>query len=353
MYLISPHTIPHSPNLQAPGVVVIHPSSPASPSDQRPGFSFCICPDPERLRAHIRFVLQHNAKTDWEQKIFWGDEDLPSSFWEALSVPNLMGPPRALVLRRAHGLTVDFWKALTPHLKGFKRSIWPFFCLEGAWTKNKPTIPKTIQSRPYWKVAANNQWIWQDPGLTRNNLPKEVSQWAKSRQITFEQGVLQAFCHSLPLETFALHNELEKLSLHLGSRKTVSQADLVLFEHPMDMDMFTFLRSIQDRGQRFTVWKKILADHGSSGSDMLFPFLGLLTWETRTMWQLASGEDNAVRLPPSIKSMKKNMASRLGLPKLARIFDLVLDAETSVKSGRRTPDQALEYIVQELMRVFS
>jgi DNA polymerase-3 subunit delta len=121
----------------------------------------------------------------------------------------------------------------------------------------------------------------------------------------------------------------------------------------MDMDMFAFLRSIQDKRQRLASWKKILADQGSSGSEMLFPFLGLLTWETRTMWQLASGEDDAVRLPPSIASMKKTMASRLGLTRLARIFDLALDAETSVKSGRRTPDQALEFIVQELMSVFS
>jgi DNA polymerase-3 subunit delta len=351
MYPVSPHTI--LPTFKPPGVVVIHPSSSPSSQNQRPGFSFCICPDPERLRTHIRLALKQNPETDWEHKVFWGDEDLTSSFWEALSVPNLMGPPRALVLRRAHGLTVDFWKALSPHLKGFKRSIWPFFCLEGSWNKNKPTIPKIIQSRPYWKVAASKEWIWQDPGLTRNNLSKEINQWARARQITFEQGVLQAFCQGLPLETFALHNELEKLSLHLGPRRTVSAGDLTLFDHPMDMDMFAFLRSIQDKGQRFTTWKRILGGQESAGSEMLFPFLGLLTWETRTMWQLASGEDNAVHLPPSIKSMKKNMASRLGLTKLAQIFDLVLDAETSVKSGRRTPDQALECIVQELMRVFS
>ncbi|WP_141721045.1 DNA polymerase III subunit delta [Desulfoplanes formicivorans] len=331
---------------------MIHPSSPSSSQNQRPGFSFCVCPDPERLREHIRLCLEH-TKTDWENKVFWGDEDISPAFWQALSVPNLMGPPRALILRRAHGLKVDFWKSLTPHLKGFKQSIWPFFCLEGAWSKNKPAIPKTIQSRPYWKVATRKKWIWQDPGLTRSNLPETVRRWAGSRQIQFEPGVLQAFCHNLPLETFALHNELEKLSLHLGTRKTVTLSDLTLFEHPMDMDMFTFLRSIQDKRQCLQSWKKILVDQGSTGSDMLFPFLGLLTWETRTMWQLAAGEDKAVRLPPSIKSMKKNMATRLGLIKLSRIFDLIADAETSVKSGRQTPDQALAFTVQELMRTFS
>ena len=328
------------------------PSSPSPSSTKRPGFSFCICPDPERLRTHIRLALEQTGTT-WENKVFWGDEDLPPSFWQAISVPNLMGPPRALVLRRAHGLKVEFWKNLSSHLKGFKQSIWPFFCLEGAWNKNKVTIPKTIQARPYWKVATHKKWIWQDPGLTRSNLPQEVNRWAATRQVTFEPGVLQSFCQSLPLETFALRNELEKLSLHLGSRTTVTPADLTLFEHPMDMDMFTFLRSIQDKRQSLQSWKKILVDQGTSGSDMLFPFLGLLTWETRTMWQLAAGEDNEVRLPSSIKSMKKNMASRLGLTGLARIFDLLLDAETSVKSGRRTPDQALEFTVQELMRVFS
>jgi DNA polymerase-3 subunit delta len=248
---------------------------------------------------------------------------------------------------------VDFWKGLTPHLKGFKQSIWPFFCLEGTWTKNKPSIAKTIQSRPYWKVATQHKWVWQDPGLTRSNLPDTVRQWARSQKITFEQGVLQTFCRNLPLETFALHNELEKLSLFLGDRKTVTLSDLILFDHPLDMDMFTFLRSIQDKGQCLQAWKKILGNQGSTGSDMLFPFLGLLTWETRTMWQLAAGEESAVRLPPSIKSMKKAMATRLGLIKLSQIFDLIADAETSVKSGRKTPDQALEYTVQELMRAFS
>ncbi len=324
----------------------------SSSSLQRPGFSFCICPDPQRLRNHIQQALKQ-TQTAWENKIFWADEDLPPAFWQALSVPNLMGPPRALILRRAHGLKVDFWKNLTTHLKGFKQSIWPFFCLEGAWAKNKPTIPKTLQARPYWKIATQKQWIWQDGGLTRNNLPGEVSRWAKARKITFASGVLPAFCQSLPLETFALNNELEKLSLHLGSRTEVTAADLTLFDHPLDMDMFAFLRSIQNKNQSLQAWKKILMDQSSSGSDMLFPFLGLLAWETRTMWQLAAGEDNAVRLPPSVKSMKKTMASRLGFAGLTRIFDLLLDAETSVKSGKRTPEQALEYLLHELMCVFS
>ncbi|PIE69315.1 MAG: DNA polymerase III subunit delta [Deltaproteobacteria bacterium] len=324
----------------------------SSSTQQRPGFSLCICPDPQRLKNYIQCALEHTHIT-WENKIFWGDEDLPPAFWQALAVSNLMGPPRALILRRAHGLKVDFWKNLTSHLKGFKQSIWPFFCLEGPWAKNKPTIPKALQGRPYWKIAASKQWIWQDPGLTRKSLPREVTKWAKDHQVTFASGVLQSFCQNLPLETFALHNELEKLSLHLGSRTTVTAADLTLFDHPLDMDMFAFLRSIQNKGQQLQAWKKILVDQTSTGQDMLFPFLGLLTWEIRTMWQLASGEDASVRLPPSVKSMKKNMAVRLGLQRLARIVDGILEAETAVKSGRKTPDQALEYLLQELMGVFS
>jgi DNA polymerase-3 subunit delta len=328
-------------------------SAPMSPSNARPGFSFCVCPDPERLRLHIANLLTNTGQKNWEHKVFWGDEDLPSSFWQHLSVPNLMGPPRALILRRAHILKVEFWKNLSPHLKGFRQSIWPFFCLEGAWNKGKPSILKTITSRPYWKVALDKSWVWQDPGITRNSLPKEVTAWANQRHITFASGVLQSFCQGLPLETFALHNELQKLALHLGDRTSVTQTDLQIFNHPLDIDMFTFLRSIQDKRHNLNTWKKIIVDQSSSGSELIFPFLGLLTWEVRTMWQLAAGEENAVRLPPTIKTSKKNMARQIGLPGIIRILDLILETEMNIKTGHKTPDQALECIVQQLMHIFS
>jgi len=333
---------------------VMNTSAPMSTSTAaRPGFSFCVCPDPERLRLHIAHTLTNTEHKEWEHKVFWGDEDLPSSFWQNLSVPNLMGPPRALILRRAHTLKVEFWKNLSPHLKGFRQSIWPIFCLEGAWNKGKPSILKTITARPYWKVALEKSWIWQDPGLTRNTLPREVTAWANQHKITFASGVLQSFCQSLPLETFALNNELQKLTLHLGDRTSVTQEDLQIFDHPLDMDMFTFLRSIQDKRHSLDSWKKILVDQSTSGSEIIFPFLGLLTWEVRTMWQLAAGEENAVRLPGSIKSIKKKMAQQIGLPGILQIFDLILDAEMGIKTGQKTPDQALEYIVQRLMHIFS
>ena len=327
--------------------------APTQSSASRPGFTFCVCPDPERLRLTISQTLHAWGPGNWERRVFWGDEDLPSSFWQDLSVPSLMGPPRAVIVRRAHNLKADFWTHLIPHLRGFRQNIWPFFCLEGAWPKGKPSILKTITSKPYWNVALKKKWVWQDQGLTRSNITGEVSGWAQRHGITFEQGVLQAFCRTLPLETFALHNELEKLSLHLGERTTVSSADLQIFDHPLDMDMFTFLRSIQDKRRFLDTWKKILMDQGSGGSDIIFPFLGLLTWEVRTMWQLAAGEEDAVRLPSSIKSMKRTMARQLGLPGIARIWDLILDAEMSVKTGQKTPDQALEFIVHQLIRIFS
>lgn len=327
--------------------------APMSTSTARPGFSFCVCPDPERLRLHIAQTLANTAHKEWEHKVFWGDEDLPASFWQNLSVPNLMGPPRALILRRAHTLKVEFWKNLTPHLKGFRQSIWPIFCLESTWNKGKPSILKTITARPYWKVAQQKSWIWQDPGLTRNTLPREVTAWGNQHKITFAPGVLQSFCQSLPLETFALNNELQKLTLHLGDRTSVTQEDMQIFDHPLDMDMFTFLRSIQDKRHSLDAWKKILVDQSSSGSEIIFPFLGLLTWEVRTMWQLAAGEENAVRLPGNIKSIKKKMAQQLGLAGIVQIFDLILEAEMGIKTGQKTPDQALEYIVQRLMHIFS
>lgn len=90
----------------------------------------------------------------------------------------------------------------------------------------------------------------------------------------------------------------------------------------------------------------------ASDSDLLFPFSALLLREARILWQLAAGDDQNVTLPSFIKSAKVSLARKLGLPAIGRIFDMVLDAEQGVKSGRLDPEQALNWLVTELLGLF-
>jgi DNA polymerase-3 subunit delta len=89
-----------------------------------------------------------------------------------------------------------------------------------------------------------------------------------------------------------------------------------------------------------------------SSQDTVLPFLGLMLREARLLWQLASGEGEQVRLPPRVRQEKANMARKLGLVGLARIWTLLMEAETGIKSGQRTPDQAMEMLVSGLLPLF-
>ena len=95
------------------------------------------------------------------------------------------------------------------------------------------------------------------------------------------------------------------------------------------------------------MWKSILEEQ-AKGEEPLFYLLAMLQREARQLWQLAAGE--TVRLNPSDQQAKEQTASRLGL---ARLWDAMHTAELSVKSGRRSPAQALDALMGDLTLLFA
>lgn len=316
----------------------------------RPAFTFCICPDSALIRDYIRRQLE-NSPERWSSKVFWGDEELPESFWESLTWTGLLGESTAVVLRRAEKVSVSVWKSLHPVLSRFRPKIWPFFCIESEWSRGKPQPPKELTRQKYWEVAGKKGWIWQSPGLNREAVIDAIRRWGSSRGIAVPERVAAAAADSLPPDAGALFGELEKLELYLGDRSELSEEDLAVLASSPDLDVFAFLRALQAGGQDYRLWKKMFRDQMSS-QDTVLPFLGLMLREARLLWQLASGEGEQVRLPPRVRQEKANMARKLGLVGLARIWTLLMEAETGIKSGQRTPDQAMEMLVSGLLPLF-
>lgn len=114
------------------------------------GFSFLVSADPELIKDRLQALTQPLGFT---LRIFWGDEALDDQYWQMLSVPNMMGPPNAVVLRRAQEQGSEFWKTMTTHLARAKVSIWPIFCLEGPWKSGRSSLPKVITQSKFWIVA--------------------------------------------------------------------------------------------------------------------------------------------------------------------------------------------------------
>lgn len=321
----------------------------------RPGFLFCVCPDSVLLKRHVEQRLAEHpappeAGGEWERLTFWAEDGLTDPFWEALTVPGLIPKPRAILLRQAQSLKTEDWSNISKTLGRANSMAWPFLCLEGPWERGKPKLLQALTKQKCWGFAEKKQWVWQSAGLNQAAVKRWVQDWAAASGLALAPGALEALCAVLPPEAGVLESELEKIRLLAADGRVTAEAAQII-QQSLDMDAFELIKALQRGDSPGTVWGKLLSPSGSGGSaDLLFPLLGLLQREARVLWRLNAGEQ--VKLPPSIVGMKTNMARRLGAERLGRMMDLHFEAELGVKSGRRSPDQALEALVAGLSRLF-
>jgi DNA polymerase-3 subunit delta len=315
----------------------------------RQGFSFLVCSDPELLKDRIGELLEGQG---FAVRTFWGDEELPDRYWQTLTIPSMMGPPNAVVLRRAQDQDEEFWSRMEPLLAMARPSVWPMFCLEGEWKSGKSNTPKTITKYKCWPAAQKRGWIWEHPGLSRTTTGQELDRFASRYGLVFAPGVKKTLAESLPLSTIALRGELEKILLLAGEEKTIQPAHLTALNVEEAFDIFSFLRSLQTPAGRRNAWDRLLNDPAMSGGDMVFPVSSLMVREARQLWQLLHGEDSKVQLYPSLKTEKKRLAQRLGAARIGRFWDIVLQADTDIKTGRLKPAQAMENLVKEAARLW-
>ncbi len=318
---------------------------------KRPGFMFCICPDSALIREQIDRQLQSQGQ-NWKKYIFWADEELPDRYWNLLTLDGLLPEGHAVILRRAELVNQAFWKELLPVLARFKSKIWPFFCLEKEWQRGQPPVPAALSRQKYWLVARNKGWIWQSPGLTQGCLRQYLEHWAKSKNIHIPEQVMSLAMQILPLDAGILKNELQKLELYTEHKALLEPADLQQISFHGSLDIFGFLQSLQTKGSELKVWKQVLHNQLSGDSEQLMLLIRLLLREARIMWQLLQSEKPLSQLPLSIKKQKQQLAKKLGEAGLVRIWDILLQTEADVKSGKLNQDQAWEILSSKLMGLF-
>lgn len=315
-----------------------------------PGFYFCLCPDSTLAREHVDNLanrLEDMAGT-METSIFWADEGLDNRFWESLTLQGLTERPRVLMVRGAQSLPADTWKKLSSLLATPRSGILPIFFLESAWEKGQPKLPAHVAKLRCLDFAGKKGWTWRSAGLDARSLRKHVQERASLLGLRLEPEALDAVCDMVTPDAAAVRGMLEQLSLAAGDAPVDVALVRQMTEHAPELLIFDFIRHLQT-GNTVEVWKTLLRE-GDGGESLLFPLLGLLTREARLLWQIQAGEN--VWMPQSAASMKRALAARLGAAGLSRVFAAVMEAEWSVKSGRRQPLQTLEELVGSLTLVF-
>lgn len=318
----------------------------------RPGFCFLVCPDSVLIRQRIEALArEHPSATGaYARRVYWGDDGLSQAFWETLTLQSLFSAPTLLILRRAHALDKAEWAKLSGALNRFNAQTWPFFCLEAEFERNKPKLPVALTEQKYWSFGQKKGWVWQAPPLTPQTVRGYIKDWATSNGLSFGPGALDALAEVMPADAGAIGCELAKIELALAGGHEVDASLAGLVSAVAEMDTFAFLNALQQGAPPLKIWSKVLGAQ-QSGEKMLFAFLGGLVRETRVLWQLYHGEDNA-RVPSWVLDAKRATAMQLGPEKLCRIIDLAVDAELGVKSGALSEGQALEQLVAGLAAMF-
>jgi DNA polymerase-3 subunit delta len=315
----------------------------------RPGFTFCVCPDPELLREYVHRELER-LEPDSRVMTFWADEELPPAYWSHFQQRSLTGRTTALLLRRAEKLATNTWKSLNSLLNRHRRQVWPFFCIEAEWNGNKPPVPAGVVKLKCWRLAKSKGWIWQTPGLDRAGLRRYIQEWAEKRGIVVRQEFMQRAVNALPADAALVRRELDKLELWAWEGRELGGEEAALLSVEPETDVFAFLRSMQ-RGEKLTVWKRVIQGQMATDSAAFLPFLHLVLREARIMWRLLCGED--VFLPAAVKREKLQLARSMGLAGLSGLWSHVLEAEAGFKTGEWSQMQALDMLVANLEAAFA
>lgn len=318
-----------------------------------PGFTFCVCPDvtlSHRYAANLTEKYSFGGtNASWETRTFWGDEPLTSAFWESMEANGLFNRPRQIIVRNAQTLPADVWKKISSLLARVASDIWPFLFLEVPFEKGQPKIPVHIRKLKCWDFGHNKKWVWLCPGIDSGTIKKYISQIATDLHLTFDPYALDTLCSKLPYNAAAIDNEMQKLSL-VAPDKRITKELAQWAGQETQLDIFTFIRSIQENKNQHKIWSTVLADQ-LSGETSFFGSTAMLLREARILWQLFYNEP--VQLPPSIITIKERLAKKLGITRIAALWEAVYLAERGVKTGEHSPQQAMESLVAELALLFS
>lgn len=281
----------------------------------------------------------------WERVVFWGDEDPPPKFWECLSFQGFFGSSRYVIARNAQEWGGAVWKELSNALSAPKEGIWPILCVESQWEWGKPKIPAVAAKTRCMEFADKQGWIWRQPPLDGNSLRRYVQGNAAKLGLKFENEAFEVFCASTVPDARGIANELRKLALISGNG-SITRAMLTTDAANPESDAFACVKKLE-KGDLSGAWLEISRGNASA---MLFFLIAVLSRELRQCWALLMGEKPRMR--PGEEAFKKELARALGAHGISGGFCALADAEWQVKNGRRTPEQALEFLVAELAGLF-
>lgn len=318
---------------------------------QEPGFYFCISKDVLLCKKHIEELLLTLPEA-WQNNLatftFWPDDLKDNKYFDALTLQSLSAEKKLVILRSAQSITAADWKRISTLLATPRSHVLPVFFLECLWEKASPKIPSFITKLKCFDFAKKQGWFYENIGINEKNIANYISKEANSQGLQLDKEVMQLLSQSAIFDALSIQMLLSQLSLFAQDGNITKDIVSQITAQAPELALFDLIKDMENGNTR-KIWTRLSLE-SDKGESFLFPLIAILARDARILWQLRAGENPYVS--PYIKEHKTKQAKKFGFTGIAKIFQIVLDADLAVKSGKNDPLQVLESVIISYTNLF-
>jgi len=192
--------------------------------------------------------------------------------------------------------------------------------------------------------------------LNKHNLQTWIIKRAGDHGATIEPGAADTLGRLVGTDLRALDNEIEKLALYVTDRRPIKQADIdLLVPYTEEAEQFGMSNAIGQRDARraYDQLRKEL-DEGKNP----MAILGSITAQIRALIEVKDMADRGMsaREIANVKGWKSDYAAKMRLreaanfsmARLEQIFEMLLETELAIKTGRMDHMLALDTLIARL-----
>ncbi|MEE2754160.1 MAG: DNA polymerase III subunit delta [Candidatus Latescibacterota bacterium] len=297
----------------------------------------------EAVRSLIDVALDPASRT-FNLDILVGNElDVSDAINRASAFP-MMGSSRVVVIKRIEDVAEASARAFIPLIENPVEGIVLIFTANKVDLRRKffATLKKAAVSIEF-KIPYDNQ------------LPGWIRSRATGMGLEIDDEALHFLALSIGGKPREIANELEKLDIHLGDRRTVSKDDISLvIGASRDASVFDFTDAVG--GKNLGRSLRLLQTLMEQGDDpvailaLLIRHVGILR---KTRWLLDSGTPRSqyarkLKIPPFTVGKYAEQAGKFTDPELWSAYETLLRADNRIKSRSRTHNVTLTRTVTEL-----
>jgi DNA polymerase-3 subunit delta len=188
-----------------------------------------------------------------------------------------------------------------------------------------------------------------------NEIPGWINERAKRMGLKMDKEAIHLLALSLGPKPREIVNELEKLDLHVGERRNVTQEDIKwIIGGSHDASVFDFTDAVGSRDlETSLILLQNLLEQGDKPLAILAPLIRHIGILRKTRWLLDSGLPRSqyakqLKVPPFAVGKYADQAGRFTDKELWSAYRSLLKSDDRIKSGARTHNVTLARTVTEV-----